>query len=280
MSVANRRIDARPLVEEYHRRPWRDSLAIVLDDAEERRRAEELCERIAGRSAMKRLLVFEGTGMALDDVRAARIEIGAISRLPHAVALKQTQATGVDRFLTVLSATPEGEAWAVGTRAAECLSYFGREAEGCVFVGAEAGTWRRRGGWGWWGCGRGGRRRRRGTAAGSWRGRRRRRRCCCGGSGRSGYRLRRTGARLHSPSQHNGVHGGYQDRNQRLRTDRQAGLQGDQRATRRHARGGRDQRPGRRRDEREPAEVRQQLRSLGPATCVRRRTGSPSTGGS
>ena len=47
------------------------------------------------------------------------------------------QATGVDRFLTVLSATPEGEEWAVGTRASECLSYFGREAEGCVFVGAE-----------------------------------------------------------------------------------------------------------------------------------------------
>lgn len=139
MSVANRRIDARPLVEEYHRRPWRDSLAIVLDDPEERRRAEELCERIEGRSAMKRLLVFDGTGMALDDVRAARIEIGAISRLPHSVALKQTQATGVDRFLTVLSATPEGEAWEVGTRASECLSYFGREAETCVFVGAEAG---------------------------------------------------------------------------------------------------------------------------------------------
>lgn len=139
MSVSNRRIDARPLVEEYHRRPWRDSLAIVLDDPDERRRAEELCERIEGRSAMKRLLVFDGTGMALDDVRAARIEIGAISRLPHAVALKQTQATGVDRFLTVLSATPEGEEWVVGTRASECLSYFGREAEGCVFVGADEG---------------------------------------------------------------------------------------------------------------------------------------------
>ena len=139
MSVANRRIDARPLVEEYHRRPWRDSLAIVLEDAAEQQRAEELCKRIAGRSAMKRLLVFEGTGMALDDIRAVRIEIGAISRLPHSVALKQAQATGVDRFLTVLSATPEGEAWDVRPRVEECLSYFGREAEGCVLVGAEAG---------------------------------------------------------------------------------------------------------------------------------------------
>lgn len=137
MSVANRRIDASPLVGEYHRRPWRDSLAILLDDAEERRRGEELCERIAGRSAMKRLLVFDGTGMALDEIRGGRIEIGAISRLPHAVALKQAQATGVDRFLTVLSATPEGAGWEVGPRTSECLRYFGREPETCVFVGAE-----------------------------------------------------------------------------------------------------------------------------------------------
>ena len=138
MSVANRRIDAGPLAGEYHRRPWRESLAIVLDGAEERRRAEELCERIAGRSAMKRLLVFEGTGVALDEIRGAHIEIGAISRLPHATALKQAQATGVDRFLTVLSATPEGAGWDARARAAECLAYFGREPETCVFVGAEA----------------------------------------------------------------------------------------------------------------------------------------------
>ena len=138
MSVANRRIDGGPLVDEYHRRPWRDSLAILLDDAEEQRRALELCERIGSRSAMKRLLVFEGTGMALDEVRAAHIEIGAISRLPHALALKQAQATGVDRFLTVLSATPEGEGWDTGARTSDCLAYFGKEAEACVFVGAEA----------------------------------------------------------------------------------------------------------------------------------------------
>jgi len=138
MSVANRRIDARPLVDEYHRRPWRDSLSILLDNPEEQQRAQELCERIAGRSAMKRLLVFDGTGMALDEIRGAHIEIGAISRSPHAVALKQAQATGLDRFLTVLSATPEGDDWEVGTRAGECLSYFGREASRCIFVGAEA----------------------------------------------------------------------------------------------------------------------------------------------
>ena len=153
------------MVEEYRRRPWRDSLAILLDDADERRRAEELCERIAGRSAMKRLLVFDGTGMALDEIRGGRIEIGAISRLPHATALKQAQATGVDRFLTVLSATPEGEGWDAGARAAECLSYLGREPDACVFVERRRGTWRRRGGWGWWRCGQRGRQWR-GTAVG------------------------------------------------------------------------------------------------------------------
>ncbi len=134
-SVSNRRIDTAPLVEEYHRRPWRDSLAILIDDAEEQQRAEALCERIAGRSAMKRLLVFDGTGMALDEIRGARVEIGVISRLPHAVALKQSQATGLDRFLTVLSATPAEEGWDVAARAQDCLAYFGREAATCVFIG-------------------------------------------------------------------------------------------------------------------------------------------------
>ncbi len=138
MSVCNRRIDAQPLVDEYHRRPWRDSLAIVLDEPHERRRGQELCERIAARSAMKRLLVFEGAGMALDEIRAARIEIGAVSRRSHAIALKQAQATGLDRFLTMLSATPAGVRWNAPARAAECLAWFGRQPRECLFVGAEA----------------------------------------------------------------------------------------------------------------------------------------------
>ena len=137
MAVANRRIDARPLAGEYRRRPWRDSLAIVLDGAEERRRAEALCARMAASSALKRLLVHEGAGMALDEIRGARIEIGAVSRAPHGLALKQAQATGLDRFLAVLSATPEGEGWDAAARAADCLAWFGRAAGECLFVGAE-----------------------------------------------------------------------------------------------------------------------------------------------
>jgi len=136
MSIANRRISAQPLAEEYQSRPWSESLSILIDDPEELRQANKLCERIAERSAMKKLLVFDGTGMALDDIRGARLEIGAISRLPHAVALKQAQATGLDRFLTVLSATPSGLAWDPRARLTECLSYFGREPTSCLFVGA------------------------------------------------------------------------------------------------------------------------------------------------
>lgn len=136
MSIANRRISAESLVEEYQRRPWSESLRILLDDPNDLSQAKKLCQRIAERSAMKKLLVFDGTGMALDDVRGAHLEIGAISRLPHAVALKQAQATGLDRFLTVLSATPIGRAWEPGARASECLSYFGREPASCLFIGA------------------------------------------------------------------------------------------------------------------------------------------------
>lgn len=137
MAVANRRIDARPLAEEYRRRPWRDSLAVVLDGADERRRAEALCGRMAASSALKRLLVHEGAGMALDEIRGARIEIGAASRAPHGLALKQAQATGLDRFLAVLSATPEGAGWDPAARAADCLAWFARPPGECLFVGIE-----------------------------------------------------------------------------------------------------------------------------------------------
>ena len=139
MSVCHRRVDAKLLVAEYRHRPWRDALAIVVDAPDERQRCEELCERIGGRSAVKRLLVFDGVGMALDEIRGQRIEVGVISRLPHALALKQAQATGLDRFVTVLSPTPVSGSWEVAERAADCLAYFGRPAESCLFVGAAAG---------------------------------------------------------------------------------------------------------------------------------------------
>ena len=137
-AVCGRRIDAGPLVGEYRKRPWRHSVAVVLDGAAERTRCEALCERMYGRSSMKRLLVFDGVAMALDEIRGARLEVGAISRLPHALALKQAESTGIDRFLTVLAPTPEGEPWSPADRAGDCLRYLDRSPAECLFVGAEA----------------------------------------------------------------------------------------------------------------------------------------------
>jgi phosphoglycolate phosphatase-like HAD superfamily hydrolase len=135
--ATGRRIDASPLIDEYLHRPWAHALAILLDSAEERARCEDLCARITERSGMKRLLVHEGIGMGLDAVRAGRIEMGAISRAPHAIALKQAQSTGLDRFLSVLSATPTGEPWRPAERIAHCLRFLEREPAACAFVGTD-----------------------------------------------------------------------------------------------------------------------------------------------
>ncbi len=121
-AALNRRLSAAELVEEYHVRPWRDALGVLVDPREAQR-CEELCETMFGRSAMKKLLVHEGVGMALDALRGERVELGAISRLPHALALKQVQSTGLDRFVAVLSSTPDGEAWRPAERVADCLAF-------------------------------------------------------------------------------------------------------------------------------------------------------------
>ena len=133
--VCNRRVNAEPLVGEYRGRPWLHALAVLVESPAERRRCAELCVTIFERSAMKRLLVHEGIGMGLDAVRAGRMEMGAISRRRHSLALKQVQSTGLDRFVTVLSATPEGEPWAPGACVADCLRFLEREPGECVFVG-------------------------------------------------------------------------------------------------------------------------------------------------
>jgi beta-phosphoglucomutase-like phosphatase (HAD superfamily) len=135
--ATGRRIDASPLVEEYGSRPWSHALAILVDSAEARARCEDLCAQITERSGMKRLLVHEGIGMGLDAVRAAQIETGAISRRPHAIALKQAQSTGLERFLNVLSATPTGEPWRPAERIAHCLRFLERKPEACAFIGAD-----------------------------------------------------------------------------------------------------------------------------------------------
>ena len=135
-SVTARRIDTRPLAREYANRPWRHVLSVLLDDSALQQECEELCAELFTRSAMKRLLVHEGVGMALDHLRAARIEIGAVSREPHATALKQVQSTGLDRFLAVLSTTPAG-GWDVSARLLEALSFLEYRPAECAFVSSD-----------------------------------------------------------------------------------------------------------------------------------------------
>lgn len=136
-AVTGRRVSAEPLVAEYRSRPWRSALEVLLDDAGEVARACEICPQMYGRSAMKRLLVHEGMGMALDRLRAARVEMGAITREPHARAMRQIESTGMDRFLTVLSPTPEGVAWRPEERWGECLSFLQYPAGECAYVSAD-----------------------------------------------------------------------------------------------------------------------------------------------
>ena len=136
-ATSGRRVDVRPLIEEYHRRPWIHALTLLLPEPEERSRCASLCVEISRRSGLKKLLVHEGIGMALDAVRAGRVEIGAISRQPHALALKQSQSTGLDRFLAVLAATPTGETYDPHARLAQCTSFLERQASECAIVSAD-----------------------------------------------------------------------------------------------------------------------------------------------
>ena len=136
-SVCARRIDAGPLAMEYRRRPLQHALAILVDDPQQRERCELLCREILTRGAMKRLLVHEGICMARARLRARQIEVGAISREPHAIALKAIASTGLDRFLSVLAATPAGSHWDAGERFTHCLAFLDYEPSACVFVSRE-----------------------------------------------------------------------------------------------------------------------------------------------
>ena len=135
MMVTGERPRIEPLVEEYHLRPWRQALSIVVGDGAAVSRCEELCEQMFLRSAMKRLLVHEGIGMALDALRAERIDMAGISRLPNSLAVKQSQSTGMDRFLAIVSGTGEGERWSPGERFAECLRLLESAPEEAAFIG-------------------------------------------------------------------------------------------------------------------------------------------------
>ncbi|HNM77045.1 MAG TPA: HAD hydrolase-like protein [Tepidiformaceae bacterium] len=135
-AAVGERVDAGPLVEEYHTRPWRDVLSILTQPADAARCAG-LCEVMLARSAMKKLLVHEGVGMALDALRSELIELGAISRLPHAVAIKQVQSTGLDRFLAVVATTPANERWDPAARVRQCLTFLEAEAAKAAFVSGD-----------------------------------------------------------------------------------------------------------------------------------------------
>ncbi|HKS92269.1 MAG TPA: HAD hydrolase-like protein [Tepidiformaceae bacterium] len=135
--VCGCRIDGGPLVSEYSHRPWRHAVTVVVPDVVAREACEAACARIYQRGAQKRLLVHDGVGMGLDWIRSAQLAMGAVSREPHAVALKQLQSTGLDRFMTVLSPTPAGQDWDSGARVGECISYLRREACEVAFVSAE-----------------------------------------------------------------------------------------------------------------------------------------------
>lgn len=132
--VCGCRIDGGPLAEEYSRRPWRHAVAIVTPDPGSREACASACQRIYERGGQKRLLVHEGVGMGLDWIRSAQIEMGAITRERHDVAIKQLQSTGLDRFMTVLSPTPAGTDWSPVTRFQECVAFLRRTPECCVYV--------------------------------------------------------------------------------------------------------------------------------------------------
>lgn len=132
--VCGQRVDGGPLVSEYISRPWRHAVMVVVPDPAASDACENACAQIYARGAQKRLLVHEGVGMGLDWIRSAQIEMGAISREPHDLAIKQLQSTGLDRFMTVLSPTPGGSPWDAAARCTECLAFLRREPESCAFV--------------------------------------------------------------------------------------------------------------------------------------------------
>ncbi|MCA9824330.1 MAG: HAD family hydrolase [Dehalococcoidia bacterium] len=133
LATRGERIDARHLAEEYQHRPWRDAISIVEPERQHQDRCVRLCEAMYARSAMKRLLVFDGIGMMLDELRSARIEVGAISRLPHQLARKQIESTGLERFVTVLESVCDDEPWDAPELVARCSSFL--ETAALCYVG-------------------------------------------------------------------------------------------------------------------------------------------------
>jgi phosphoglycolate phosphatase-like HAD superfamily hydrolase len=126
------------LYDEYHTRPVGDALSVLVPDFARRDRCAAMFARMSQRSAMKRLLIFDGLGMALDELRGMRIDVGAISRNPHALARKQIESTGIDRFLAVLEATGDGECWDAAKLVRRAAAYLETNERRALYVGIEA----------------------------------------------------------------------------------------------------------------------------------------------
>lgn len=136
-AVTGRRVDGLALADAYSWRPWAHALAVVEPDPAAAARIEPLCERLFETSALKRVRVPEGLAMTLDALREARIELGVVSRQRHDRALRQLEATGLDRFFHVLSPTPAGEQWNPAARLRECARYLGSEPRNTAFLTTE-----------------------------------------------------------------------------------------------------------------------------------------------
>lgn len=136
-AVTGRQVDGLALADAYSWRPWAHALAVVEPDPTAAARIEPLCERLFETSALKRIRVPEGLAMTLDALREARIELGVVSRQRHHRALRQLEATGLDRFFHVLSPTPVGEPWSPAARLRECARYLGSEPGSTAFLTTE-----------------------------------------------------------------------------------------------------------------------------------------------
>ncbi|HET7737308.1 MAG TPA: HAD hydrolase-like protein [Tepidiformaceae bacterium] len=137
-AVTGQRVDAGPLVDEYHQRPVPHAIALLVPTATDRPECARLWHEMFYRSALKRLLVHEGVGMGLDRLKSARVEVGVVTRELHRDARRQVESTGLDRFLSVMSATAAEAPWQVTERLADCLAFLEYRPADCVFVSADA----------------------------------------------------------------------------------------------------------------------------------------------
>ncbi len=132
-ATTGRRVDASGISAEYRFRPWRHALSVILDDDADLPRVEPLCRDIYERSAMKRLLVQDGIGMVLDRFRGEGVEVAAVSREPHNIARRQIESTGIDRFLSALSARGDSTE-DIMDAVDDCLAFMEHETTRCALV--------------------------------------------------------------------------------------------------------------------------------------------------